>query len=310
MGLTKTYVLLAGLSGLFGAIGFALGGASGAFIALMVATAMNIYTYYNAHTIVLRMYKAREVSPADIPYLYQMTENLAHNANMPMPKLYIMDNAQPNAFATGRSPEHGVVAVTTGLLQLLSKDEVEGVVAHELAHIANRDSLIMTMTATIAGAIGMIANSAMWFGMMGGNSENRTHPLLLLLMSILAPIAAMLVQMAISRTREYAADKRGAEICQNPLALASALQKIEAFAKGTPNIQAENNPATAHLFVINPLGAHKVDSLFSTHPATATRVAALRTQAEAMGFSGGLSGGFSSRSASPPANSTPRSPWG
>jgi heat shock protein HtpX len=206
--------------------------------------------------------------------LFEMTRSLAARANMPMPRVYIIDNPQPNAFATGRNPSNAAVAVNTGLMRILSERELAGVVAHELAHIKNRDTLIMTVTATIAGAISMLANFAMFFG-AGNSGRQGTNPLIAICIMVLAPLAAMLVQMAISRTREYSADKTGAEICGDPLALADALRKLENSAKMIDNHTAEANPATAHMFIVNPLHAHRIDNLFSTHPNTQNRIAAL-----------------------------------
>ncbi len=266
-------MLLAGLTALFGFAGFAMAGEQGMVIALVVACAMNLIAYWNSDKMVLAMYGAKQVNSHNASDLFSITEHLSRRANIPMPKLYIIENSQPNAFATGRNPEHGAVAVTTGLLQYLDDAEVEGVIAHELAHIKNRDTLIMTITATIAGAISMLANVAMFFG---GGRDRHMGPITIILMAILAPFAAMLVQMAISRTREYEADKTGAEISGNPMALASALSKIAGMSKKVPNHIAENNPATAHMFIMNPLNAHKIDNLFSTHPNPENRIARLK----------------------------------
>lgn len=282
MGLFRTGLLIAGLTALFGVLGLMIGGASGMVIALVIACAMNLFAYWNSDRIVLRIYKAREISPQEQPGLHRMIQTLAERAEIPMPKAYIIQNSQPNAFATGRNPENGAVAVTTGLIKTLNDRELAGVIAHELAHIKNRDTLIMTLTATIAGAISMLANFAMFFG---GGSQNRVGPIAGILLAILAPFAAMLVQMAISRTREYAADKSGAEICGDPEALASALSKIENMARNVDNDAAENNPATAHMFIINPLHARSMDNLFSTHPKTANRIEALQQMQRSYGFS-------------------------
>ncbi len=284
MSTLRTGILLAAMTALFLFAGLMIGGEAGMIIALGIALAMNAFAYWNADKVVLRMYGAREVDQRSAPELYTMVAQLADNAGLPMPKVYVIDNDQPNAFATGRNPENAAVAATTGLLQRLSREEVAGVMAHELAHVKNRDTLIMTVTATIAGALSMLANFGLFFGSMGGG--NRNNPLGIvgvLLVAILAPLAAMLVQMAISRTREYEADRVGAEICGRPLWLASALEKIAGAAGRIDNPQAERNPASAHLFIINPLHAHKVDSLFSTHPRTAERVARLRRQAAELG---------------------------
>lgn len=273
MNIIKTSILLAGLMALFGWVGWMIGGQSGMFVALGIATVMNIGSYWFSDKIVLKMYGARLVSHGP---LYDMTAYLARRADMPMPRVYIIDNHQPNAFATGRNPENAAVAVHSGLMDILTERELAGVIAHELAHIKNRDTLIMTVTATVAGAISMLANFGMF---MGGNNQNGGrqggHPILALAIMILAPLAAMLVQMAISRTREYNADRIGAEICGDPQALASALQKLEISARKIDNKIAEENPATAHMFIINPLHAHRVDHLFATHPNTRNRIAAL-----------------------------------
>lgn len=278
MNIFKTAILLAGLTALFGWAGWTIGGQSGMVIALAIAAAMNIGSYWFSDKIVLKMYGARQIH--DGP-LYQMTHNLAMRAGLPMPRVFIIDSPQPNAFATGRNPQNAAVAVNTGLMDILNERELAGVVAHELAHIRNRDTLIMTVTATIAGAISMLANFGMFFGAGGGqNGERQGGNLLIgLAIMILAPLAAMLVQMAISRTREYSADKLGAEICGDPLALAGALKKLEASATRIDNPVAENNPATAHMFIINPLHARKIDNLFSTHPNTSNRIEALYKQA-------------------------------
>jgi heat shock protein HtpX len=277
MSTTRTFLLIAGLTGLFGAIGFLIGGATGMVIALAVAAAMNLFAYWNSDKMVLSMYGAQQVDRASAPALYGIVEQLAGRAGLPMPKVYIIDNDQPNAFATGRNPENAAVAATTGLLRNLSHEEVAGVMAHELAHVKNRDTLIQTITATIAGAIGMLANFAFFFG---GNRDNNGNGggnfIVSLLVMILAPMAAMLVQFAISRTREYEADRVGAEISGRPLWLASALENLHSSAKVIDNPEAERNPATAHMFIINPLHAHAVDGLFSTHPSTENRVRRLR----------------------------------
>ncbi len=282
MGYMRTAMLLAALTALFLGAGYLLGGQGGMVIGLLVALGMNAFAYWNSDKVVLRMHNARQVDRRTAPEFYGLVAQLADRAGLPMPKVYVIDTDQPNAFATGRSPEHAAVAATTGLLRRLSSEEVAGVIAHELAHIKHRDTLIMTVTATLAGALSMIANFAFFFG--GMSSDNRNNPLGIvgvLLTAILAPLAAMMVQMAISRSREYEADRVGAEICGHPLWLASALQRIEAFARGIVNPAAERSPATAHLFIINPLHAHAVDGLFSTHPSTANRVARLRAMAGA-----------------------------
>jgi len=277
-GYIRTAMLLAALTALFMAAGWLLGGRGGMMIALLVAVGMNLFAYWNADKMVLRMHNAREVDARTAPDFYNLVARLAEQAQLPMPKVYLIETDQPNAFATGRNPQNAAVAATTGLLRRLSAEEVAGVMAHELAHVRNRDTLIMTITATIAGALSMLAN----FGLFFGGGDNRNNPLGfigVILTVILAPLAAMLVQMAISRSREYEADRIGAEISGRPLWLASALEKIEAFSKRIDYGAAERNPATAHMFIINPLHAHAVDSLFSTHPSTANRVAALRRMA-------------------------------
>jgi heat shock protein HtpX len=283
MNYLKTGMLLAAMTALFMAIGYFMGGAGGAMIALVVAGGMNLFAYWNADKIALRMHGARQVSAADAPEFYNLVQNLAERAGMPMPKVYIIDTPQPNAFATGRNPENGAVAATTGLLNMMNRDEIEGVMAHELAHIKNRDTLIMTVTATIAGAIGMLANFAMFMG--GSRDGERMNPIATIAMMLLAPLAASLVQMAISRTREYAADRGGAEISGKPLALASALAKLQSGAQRIVNPAAERNPASAHLFIINPLAGMRADNLFSTHPNTQNRIAALTSIAQESGGS-------------------------
>ncbi len=275
MGYVKTAILMAAMTALFMGIGYLLGGAGGAVIALVVAAGMNVVTWWNSDRLVLRMHGAEPVTRGDRMGLHAMTAELARNAGLPEPKLYLIDTPQPNAFATGRNPANAAVAVTTGLLRDLTREELAGVIAHELAHIRNHDTAIMTVTATFAGAISMLANFALFFG----GSRERMGLIGTLALMFLAPFAAALVQMAISRTREYAADKAGAEICGNPLWLASALEKIAVGAARIDNHAAERNPATAHMFIINPLHAHKHDNLFATHPATENRIAALRAMA-------------------------------
>ena len=282
MNYARTALLLAAMTAIFLTAGYLIGGQGGLVIALVVAFAMNLFSFWNADKIVLRMYRAREVDRQSAPEFHGLVEELAGRAGMPMPKVYIIDSDQPNAFATGRNPDNAAVAATTGLLRHLDRNEIAGVMAHELAHVQNRDTLTMTITATIAGAIGMLANFALFFGMFGRNGNNPLGIVGTLLVALLAPVAAMLVQMAISRTREYSADRGGAEICGNPLWLASALEKLDAYAKGIDNNRAERNPATAHMFIVNPLHAHSVDGLFSTHPSTANRVDRLREMAGEM----------------------------
>jgi len=277
----KTYMLLAAMTALFGAVGYLVGGASGMLIALLVAGGMNLFAYWNADKMVLRHFRAQEVDPRHpdprVQAYLQDTLALAQRAGLPAPKIYIIDNPQPNAFATGRNPENAAVAATSGLLGLLSRDEIRGVMAHELAHVKNRDTLTMTVTATIAGAVATLANFALFFG---GRDRN---PIVGLLIMLLAPIAASLVQFAISRAREYEADRIGAEIGGEPEALARALEKIEAYARQRVNMDAERNPAMAHLFIINPLSGQGADNLFSTHPNTKNRIAQLMDIARRFG---------------------------
>jgi heat shock protein HtpX len=282
----RTFTLLAAMTALFLGAGFLVGGQTGLIIAFGLALAMNVFSYWNADKIVLRMYNAREVDGTSAPQFYRLVEQLAENAQLPMPRVYIIDTQLPNAFATGRNPENAAVAATTGLLKRLSHEEVAAVMAHELAHVKNRDTLTMTVTATIAGAISMLANFAMFAGMFGGNRDNPLGGLGTILVALLAPIAAMLVQMAISRTREYAADKGGAEICGQPLWLASALRKIERMAHEATYQPAEKNPATAHMFIVNPLSGKSIGSMFSTHPTTDDRVARLEQLAQEWGKGG------------------------
>ncbi len=271
-GYVKTAMLMAAMTALFMGVGGLLGGTGGAVIALLVAAAMNAFTWWNSDKAVLRMQGAREVDARTAPDLVSMVHGLADRAGMPRPRVYLIDAAQPNAFATGRNPANAAVAATTGLLQALTRDEVQGVMAHELAHIRNHDTAIMTLTATFAGAISMLANFALFFG-----NRERTGGLIgTLALMFLAPMAAGLVQMAISRSREYEADRIGADISGAPLALASALERIQGLATRVVNPTAERNPALAHMFIINPLHGQGADRLFSTHPSTENRVAALR----------------------------------
>jgi heat shock protein HtpX len=300
MNYLRTAILLAGLTALFMGVGFLIGGQAGALIALMVAAVMNLFSYWNADRLVLSMHGAQEVDARTAPDLVHLVGELAGRAGLPMPRVYLMDNPQPNAFATGRNPEHAAVAVTTGLLNTLNRDEVAGVIAHELAHIRNRDTLTMTITATIAGAISMLAQFGMFFG--GGHRGNNGGVGIIgtLAMVILAPIAAMLVQMAISRTREYSADNIGAHIAGGTDGLSSALVKISNAAHHVENDTAEQNPATAHLFIINPLSGHRMDNLFSTHPSTENRIAALNELAREMGSVSSTRSGYAPRPAGDP----------
>lgn len=280
----KTSLLMAGIVALFGALGSVLGGQTGMLIALVFAGAMNLGAYWFSDKMVLKMYDAREVDARTAPEFYNMVVELVERAQMPMPKVYIINEAAPNAFATGRNPENAAVAATTGLLSMLSAREVRGVMAHELAHVKHRDILISTISATMAGAISALANFAMLFG--GGRDEEGRpmNPVVGILLSILAPIAAMLIQMAISRAREFEADRGGAEISGDPHALAAALSKIEHYAKGIPFQTAEQHPETAQMMIMNPLSGGGLRGLFSTHPSTEERIARLRAMA------GGLRG--------------------
>ena len=272
----KTLLLLSALTALFMALGYTLGGSGGALIAFLLAAGMNLFTYWNADRIVLRMHDAHEVDGRNCPQLVGIVHQLASRAGLPLPRVYLIDSPHPNAFATGRNPEHAAVAATTGLLALLSREEVEAVMAHELGHVRNRDTLIMTMTATIAGAISFLANFGYFF-----RGNNRGNPLAMLAAVIIAPFAAMLVQLAISRTREYSADRASAELCRNPRALASALAKLARGAAQVPSPVAQANPAAASLYIVPGLG--RGDSLCSTHPATENRIAALEAMAREMG---------------------------
>ncbi len=303
MNYVRTAILLAAMTALFGAVGLVIGGQTGMVIALLIAIAMNGFAYWNSDKMVLRMHNAQEVSEREAPELYRMVRQLAENADLPMPKVYLIDDPQPNAFATGRNPENAAVAATTGLLELLSPEEVAGVMAHELAHIKNRDILIMTMTASLAGAISMLANFGMFFG---NRRDNPVGLIGMLLVMFLAPLAAGLVQMAISRAREYQADRLGAEIVRHPLWLASALEKISAAAGQVRMASAEDNPATAHMFIINPLTGESMDNLFSTHPNTENRIRALEALAREWGQLGSVpTSRPRARAPRPPAG-----PWG
>ena len=306
MNYMKTAILLAGMTALFMGIGALIGGQQGMLIALVIAAGMNVFSYWNSDKLVLSMHGAQQVDEQVAPELFKIVRELSERAGLPMPKVYLMDNPQPNAFATGRNPENAAVAATTGLLQMLSRDEIAGVMAHELAHVKNRDTLIMTVTATIAGAVSMLTNFGMMFG--GNRNNNGIGMIGTIAMMILAPLAAMVVQMAISRTREYAADRMGAEISGQPMALASALEKIAGGAHAIPNEAAERNPATAHLFIINPLSGQRMDNLFSTHPATENRIAELQKMA---GEIGAVAPAAVRRvSGVPGSRNAPRGPWG
>ncbi len=274
----KTSILMAAILALFGVIGALMGGQSGMLLALLVGGAMNVFAYWFSDKMVLKMYHAQEVDEASAPQFYGMVRELVDRAGLPMPKVYLIDEAQPNAFATGRNPEHAAVAATTGILHLLSAREIRGVMAHELAHVRHRDILISTIAATMAGAISALANFAVFFG--GRDSDGRpSNPIAGVLVALLAPLAASLIQMAISRAREFEADRGGAEICGDPNALADALAKIDAYARGIPMAAAEAHPETAQMMIMNPLSGGGLAGLFSTHPATEERVARLRAMA-------------------------------
>jgi len=305
MNYMKTAILLAGMTALFMGIGALIGGQQGMLIALVVAAGMNLFSYWNSDKMVLSMHGAQEADERSAPELFGIVRELSQRAGLPMPKVYLMDNPQPNAFATGRNPENAAVAATTGLLQMLNRDEIAGVMAHELAHIKNRDTLTMTITATFAGAISMLTNFGMMFG--GNRNNNGIGMIGTIAMMILAPLAAMVVQMAISRTREYAADRMGAEISGQPMALASALNKISGAAHEIHNEDAERNPATAHMFIINPLSGERMDNLFSTHPAVENRIAQLQQIASEMGASYAPSARVAGATG---PKSRPRGPWG
>lgn len=307
----KTFALLAVLTALFGGLGYLIGGATGMLIALAIAGGMNLFSYWNADKIVLRMYRAQpvdETHPNAVVRAYVAdVVQMARDAGLPRPAIAIIPSDQPNAFATGRNPEHAAVCATTGLLDMLTRDEIRGVMAHELAHVKNRDTLTMTVTATVAGAIAALANFALFFGGGGEDDERPGGFIGALALMILAPMAAGLVQMAISRTREYAADKVGAGIAGDPHALASALQKIEAHAKRIHNPTAERNPASGQLFIINPLAGKGADSLFSTHPATGNRVRALLALGTQM-EGAPRSGAFADVAPGPATTSVPSTP--
>lgn len=276
--LMKTAILMAAITGLFMAIGSVMGGQSGMMIALAIAIAMNFFSYWFSDKMVLKMYNAREVDETTAPQFYRMVRELAERAQLPMPRVYMIDEQAPNAFATGRNPQNAAVAATTGIMRVLSERELRGVMAHELAHVKHRDILISTISATMAGAISMLANFAMIFG--GRDSEGRpANPIVGIVVMMLAPLAASLIQMAISRSREFEADRGGAEISGDPRALASALEKIHAYARGIPMAAAERHPETAQMMIMNPLSGGGLRGLFSTHPATEERVQRLLAMA-------------------------------
>jgi len=317
MNYLRTAVLLAGLTALFMAVGYLIGGAGGAFIALVLAAVTNLFSYWNADKLVLSMHDAQEVDENSAPDLVGIVRELAQRAGLPMPRVYLMDSPQPNAFATGRNPQHAAVCATTGLLNTLDREEIAGVIGHELGHVRYHDTLTMTITATIAGAISMISQLGMFFGGFRSNRENSGLGVVgSLLMLVLAPMAAMIVQMAISRTREYAADNFGARVSGRPDALASALVKISQVAEEVPNASAETHPATAPLFIINPLSGRGMDNLFSTHPSTENRVAALEELSREMGrgsvvdFKPMESGGSPRPWSRAGARENHRGPWG
>ncbi|MCO5977152.1 zinc metalloprotease HtpX [Ideonella oryzae] len=280
--LMKTAVLMAAITALFMVIGRLLGGQQGMVLALLLALGMNFFSYWFSDKMVLRMYNAQEVDAQTAPQFYRLVQELAANAGLPMPRVYLINEDAPNAFATGRNPQHAAVAATTGILRVLTERELRGVMAHELAHVQHRDILISTISATMAGAIGMLANFAMIFG--GRDEEGRpVNPIVSILVMILAPIAASLIQMAISRAREFEADRGGAEISGDPMALASALQKIHRYAQGIPLQTAEAHPETAQMMIMNPLSGRGLSGLFSTHPSTEERVERLMALAQAQG---------------------------
>ena len=310
MNTMRAAVLLAAMTGLFLVVGYFIGGERGMLMALLLAAGMNAFAYWNSDKMVLRMYGAREVDRASAPEFYSIVERLAQQGGLPMPRVYIIDSPQPNAFATGRDPQHAAVAASTGLLDMLDAREIAGVMAHELTHVRNRDTLVMTITATLAGAIGYLAHFAFF---LGGNRDRRDNPLGPIggiLVMILAPIAATLVQLAISRSREYGADEGGADISGDPLALASALAKIERGAEVIPNHAAEANPATAHMFIVNPLtGGAGFQNLFRTHPSTAERIARLQVMAQGGGRPVQASESISSAPTGGQRTARRRGPW-
>jgi heat shock protein HtpX len=323
MNYAKTGLLLIVLTGIFVAMGALVGGKSGLIVAFVIALGMNALSLWKSDTMVLKMFRAREVDEATAPGYVGLVRELAERAELPMPRVCVIDNPQPNAFATGRSPSRAAVAASTGLLDTLSREELAGVMAHELAHIKNRDTLTMGVAATIGGAISMFAQYLQLGMLFGGNREGGSGPgfLASLVAMLVAPFAAMMVQMAISRSREYQADRMGAMICGNPMWLASALVKIHNAVKRTPNWQAERVPAAAHVFIVNPLTGHGIDNLFSTHPNVENRIRALKEMAVEMGqlpgsmdvdLAGGVAYGATDRPATGPwsGGSEPRGPWG
>lgn len=325
MNYAKTGLLLIVLTGIFVLMGALVGGQIGLVIAFIVALGMNAVSLWKSDTMVLKMFKAQEVDERTAPGYVELVRDLAARAELPMPRVYVLNNPQPNAFATGRSPSRAAVAASTGLLDTLSREELAGVIAHELAHIKNRDTLTMGIAATIGGAISMFAQYLQLGMLFGGNRDNGGGPGFLagLVAMLVAPFAAMLVQMAISRSREYQADRMGAMICGNPMWLASALLRIHNAVQRTPNIQAERIPAAAHVFIINPLTGQGIDNLFSTHPNVENRIRALKELAMEMGQlpstletdfaggEGGYAGSVERPAASPWSGNRPsRGPWG
>ena len=314
MNYVKTAMLLAFLTAIFVAMGAAIGGQTGMVIAFVVALAMNMFSLWNSDTMVLKAFNAQEVDERSAPEYYGMVRDLARRAELPMPRVYIMDNPQPNAFATGRSPSRSAVAATTGLLDALPPEELAGVIAHELAHIKNRDTLTMTVAASIGGAISMLAQYLQFGALFGGHNNDRGGIGMIgaILAMLIAPFAAMLVQMAISRSREYQADRMGALICGNPRWLSASLARIEKGVQRIENEDAEHAPAMAHMFIINPLNGQGMDNLFSTHPNTQNRIAALEQLAQELERGGiNLAGGMSSGPApSQTVTRGGRGPWG
>ena len=316
--LIKTGALLALMTVIFVGVGWVVNGASGMVVALVIAVCMNAYSYWNSDSVVLRMFKAQPISAGEAPELYDVIAKLSDRAQLPMPRVYLLDSPQPNAFATGRNPANAAVCVSTGLLDIVNLQEVAGVLGHELAHVKNRDTLTMTVAATMAGAISMFANMLQFSALFGGRQrDNRMGWFGLLIAALVAPFAAGLVQMAISRSREYEADRVGAALCGNPRWLASALRKIQDAVRQTPNPQAERMPAAAHLFIINPLTGRGTDSLFTTHPATDNRIAELERLAVEWQQAGAdvprpieIAGVPASRPSIASNRDTPSGPWG
>ena len=309
MNFLRTAMLLAAMTAIFMGAGYLVGGTGGMVIAFLIAAGMNLFTYWNADKLVLRMNNAREVDARTAPEFHAIVRDLAAKAGLPMPRVYVMDSPQPNAFATGRNPENAAVCATTGLLRSLSREEITAVMAHELGHVRNRDTLTMTITATIAGAISMLANFAFFFG--GARNNNNPFGFVgVLVAALVAPIAALLIQMAVSRTREYSADRASAEITGHPSWLISALGKISNAAKRIPNPEAERHPATAHMFIINPLSGIRMGNLFATHPSTADRIAALQAMGQDTAGRPAHSVAVPRVGRTGPAAQRPRGPWG